>query len=91
MVIILLGYFVEEEPEPLEGQGRRRSRGGGGRGMQKSRTGGASGSIRTIKLESAPLVLILHLKQFYFDSVYGPRKRGLRIKYEDELEVGDYI
>ncbi len=86
---ILLGYFVEEES--LEGQGRRRSRGGGGGAMQKPRTDGASEYIRTIKLESAPFVLILHLKQFYFDSVYGPRKRGLRIKYEDELEVGGYI
>ncbi len=75
--INMIGYFAEEEP--LDGQ-RRKSRGVGG--------GGSSGRVRTIKLESAPLILILHLKQFYFDPVHGPMKKGLKTKYEDELEVG---
>ncbi len=80
----MIGYFAEEES--LDGQGRR-SRGGGGRKINTG-GGGSSGRVRTIKLESAPLLLILHLKQFYFDPVHGPMKRGLKTKYEDVLEVG---
>ncbi len=83
----MLGYFTEDES--LDGQEKSNRGGSGGQTVHKG--GGTLGRTRTIKLESAPLVLILHLKQFYFDSVHGPRKRGLRIKYEDELEVGGLL
>ncbi len=81
----MIGYFAEEES--LDGQGRRSRGCGGGQKINKGGRG-SSGRVRTIKLESAPLILILHLKQFYFDRVHGPMKRGLKTKYEDELEVG---